>query len=198
MEERSVGSFDDHLAERLLHHRIVVLGSEVHDVCANRVCSQLLLLAAEDPGKDITLYINSPGGSVYAGMAIYDTMRLLPCDVGTLGAGMAASMGQFLLCAGAEGKRRCLPNARVMMHQPSAGIGGTAADVEIQARSLGETKRLMHELTARHTGQPVETVIRDSDRDRWFTAEQAKDYGFIDQVISSARQAADDGRPARK
>jgi ATP-dependent Clp protease protease subunit len=196
MEERSVGSFDDHLAERLLHHRIVVLGSEVHDVCANRVCSQLLLLAAEDPGKDITLYINSPGGSVYAGMAIYDTMRLLPCDVGTLGAGMAASMGQFLLCAGAEGKRRCLPNARVMMHQPSAGIGGTAADVEIQARSLGETKRLMHELTARHTGQPVETVIRDSDRDRWFTAEQAKDYGMVDEVVSSLATLVG-GRPRK-
>jgi ATP-dependent Clp protease protease subunit len=185
MEERSAGSFDDHLDERLLHHRIVVLGSQVDDVSANRVCSQLLLLAAEDPGKDVTVYINSPGGSVYAGMAIYDTMRLLPCDVGTLGAGMAASMGQFLLCAGAEGKRRCLPNARVMMHQPSAGIGGTAADVEIQARSLGETKRLMHELTAHHTGQPVETVIRDSDRDRWFTAEQAKEYGMVDEVVSS-------------
>lgn len=176
---------DDELATRLLLQRIVLLGSEVSDESANRVCSQLLLLAAEDDQRDITLVVNSPGGSVYAGMAVYDTMRLIPNDVATLAAGMAASMGQFLLCAGAPGKRRALPHARVMMHQPSAGIGGTAADVEIQAAALAETKALMHRLTAEHTGQSMETIVRDSDRDRWFTAEGAREYGMVDEVVTS-------------
>ncbi|MEY9212290.1 ATP-dependent Clp protease proteolytic subunit [Thermobifida halotolerans] len=179
-------AFDDQLAARLLHERIVVLGQEVDDAVANRVCAQLLLLAAEDDRRDISLYVNSPGGSVYAGMAIYDTMRFVPNDVATLGLGFAASMGQFLLCAGAPGKRYSLPHTRIMMHQPSGGMGGTAADIAIQAQNLAHTKRLMLELTARHTGQSVETVERDSRRDRWFTAEQARDYGMVDHVVEHA------------
>lgn len=176
---------DEDLAARLLHHRIVVLGTAVDDASAHRVCTELLLLAAEDPERDITLMINSPGGSVYAGMAVYDTMRLIPNDVVTLAAGMAASMGQFLLCAGTPGKRRALPHARIMMHQPSAGISGTAADVAIQAEALGHTKDLMHRLISEHTGRPVEQVVADSDRDRWFTADQAREYGMVDEVVDS-------------
>lgn len=184
--------FDDQLAARLLHQRIIVLAGPVEDEVANRISAELLLLAAEDPRADISLYINSPGGSITAGMAIYDTMQLVPNDVATLGMGIAASMGQFLLCAGARGKRFALPNARVMMHQPSAGIGGTAADIAIQAENLEHTKAVMQRLTAMHTGQPVEVIAADGDRDRWFTAEQARDYGMVDRVVTSL----DDIRPA--
>ncbi|MEU9078282.1 ATP-dependent Clp protease proteolytic subunit [Kitasatospora sp. NPDC004745] len=184
--------FDDHLAAQLLAQRIVLLGTQVDDVSANRVCAQLLLLSAEDPRTDISLYINSPGGSVTAGLAIYDTMRLIPNDVSTLAMGFAASMGQFLLTVGAAGKRFALPNARIMMHQPSAGIGGTAADIEIQAENLQFTKKAIERITAEHTGQSEETIARDGDRDRWFTAEQAREYGMVDRVVESVA----DIRPA--
>lgn len=177
--------FDDHLAAQLLAQRIVLLGTQVDDVSANRVCAQLLLLSAEDPRTDICLYINSPGGSVTAGLAIYDTLRLVPNDVSTLAMGFAASMGQFLLTVGAPGKRFALPNARIMMHQPSAGIGGTAADIEIQAENLEFTKKAIERITAEHTGQSEETIARDGDRDRWFTAEQARDYGIVDRVVET-------------
>ncbi|MEU9165660.1 ATP-dependent Clp protease proteolytic subunit [Streptomyces sp. NPDC048424] len=179
------GHFDDHLAARLLDQRIVLLGTQVDEVSANRVCAQLLLLSAQDPRSDISLYVNSPGGSVTAGLAIYDTMRLIPNDVSTLAMGFAASMGQFLLTVGTPGKRFALPNARIMMHQPSAGIGGTAADVEIQAENLRFTKKAVERITARHTGQSEETIARDGDRDRWFTAEQAREYGMVDRVVES-------------
>ncbi|MFI7413293.1 ClpP family protease [Streptomyces sp. NPDC049627] len=183
---------DDHLAAQLLGQRIVFLGTEVTESSANRVCAQLLLLSAEDPRTDISLYINSPGGSVYAGLAIYDTMRLIPNDVSTLAMGFAASMGQFLLCGGAPGKRYALPNARIMMHQGSAGIGGTTADIEIQAENLEHSKRTMERLLAENTGQTPETIARDGDRDRWFTAEEAKEYGMVDRVLESLA----DVRPA--
>lgn len=187
-----VGTLDDQLAARLLHQRIIVLGSEVDDAIANRLCAQLLLLSAEDPRSDVSLYINSPGGSVSAGLAIYDTMRLIPNDVSTLAMGLAGSMGQFLLCAGTAGKRYSLPHAQVLMHQGSAGFGGTAADVEIYAEQLDRTSKLMTRLTAEHTGQPVETIERDSLRDRWFTAEEALDYGMIDHIV----EHVDSVRPA--
>ncbi|MFB7734359.1 ClpP family protease [Streptomyces sp. NPDC056112] len=177
--------FDDDLAAGLLAQRIVFLGTQVDEVSANRVCAQLLLLSAEDPHTDIALYINSPGGSVTAGLAVYDTMRLIPNDVSTLAMGFAASMGQFLLAVGARGKRFALPNARIMMHQPSAGIGGTTADIEIQAENLEHTKRTIERITAEHTGQSEETISRDGDRDRWFTAEQAREYGMVDRVVES-------------
>ncbi|MER7754685.1 ATP-dependent Clp protease proteolytic subunit [Kitasatospora sp. NPDC097643] len=177
--------FDDQLAAQLLAQRIVLLGTQVDEVSANRVCAQLLLLSAEDPRTDICLYINSPGGSVTAGLAIYDTMRLIPNDVATLAMGFAASMGQFLLTVGAPGKRFVLPNARIMMHQPSAGIGGSTADIEIQAENLQHTKRTIERITAEHTGQSAETIARDGDRDRWFTAEQAREYGLVDKVAES-------------
>ncbi|MFJ1969817.1 ATP-dependent Clp protease proteolytic subunit [Streptomyces sp. NPDC087903] len=177
--------FDDHLAAQLLAQRVVFLGTQVDEVSANRVCAQLLILSAEDPHTDIGLYINSPGGSVHAGLAIYDTMRLIPNDVSTLAMGFAASMWQFLLSVGARGKRYALPNARVMMHQPSAGIGGTTADIEIQAENLEFTKRTIERITAEHTGQSAETISRDGDRDRWFTAGQARDYGMVDRVVES-------------
>jgi ATP-dependent Clp protease protease subunit len=184
--------FDDHLAAQLLAQRIVLLGTQVDDVSANRVCAQLLLLSAEDPRTDISLYVNSPGGSVTAGLAVYDTMRLIPNDVSTLAMGFAASMGQFLLTAGSPGKRFALPNARIMMHQPSAGIGGTTADIMIQAENHEFTKKAIERITAEHTGQSVETIARDGDRDRWFTAEQAREYGIVDQVVESVT----DIRPA--
>ncbi|WP_432535786.1 ClpP family protease [Kineococcus arenarius] len=177
------GPFDDQLSQRLLFQRIVVLGQEVDDAVANRICAQLLLLSADDPRSDVALYINSPGGSVSAGLAVYDTMRLIPNDVATLVMGMAASMGQFLLGAGTAGKRFALPHARVLMHQPSGGIGGTAADIAIQAENLAHTKATMQRLIAEHTGQDVGTVERDSQRDRWFTAEQARAYGIVDRVV---------------
>ncbi len=184
--------FDDHLAAQLLKQRIILLGTQVDEVSANRVCAQLLLLSAESPRTDISLVINSPGGSVHAGLAIYDTMQLIPNDVSTLAMGFAASMGQFLLTVGAKGKRCALPNARIMMHQPSAGIGGTVADIEIQAENLEFMKRAMERITAEHTGQSEETISRDSDRDRWFTPEQAREYGMIDRVV----ETLEDVRPA--
>ncbi|MEU6157693.1 ATP-dependent Clp protease proteolytic subunit [Streptomyces sp. NPDC047130] len=177
--------FDDQLAQALLAQRIVVLGTQVDEVSANRVCAQLLVLSAEDPRTDIGLYINSPGGSVTAGLAVYDTMRAIPNDVSTLAMGFAASMGQFLLTVGAPGKRYALPNARIMMHQPSAGIGGSAADIEIQAENLEFTRGQIERILAEHTGRTRETIARDSDRDRWFTAEQAKEYGMVDRLVDS-------------
>jgi ATP-dependent Clp protease protease subunit len=183
---------DDQLVTRLLYQRIIVLGTEVDDQVANRLCAQLLLLSAEDSRADISLYINSPGGSVTAGLAIYDTMRLIPNDVSTLAMGLAASMGQFLLCAGTPGKRYSLPHAQVLMHQGSAGFGGTAADVEIYAEQLARTGATMTALTAQHTGQPVERIEQDSLRDRWFSAEEALAYGFIDHIV----EQLDDVRPA--
>ena len=171
----------DPVIDRLLQERIVFLGREVDDEIANRICAQLLLLAAQDPA-DITMYINSPGGSVTAGMAIYDTMQLIRPDVATWAVGFAASMGQFLLSAGTPGKRYALPHARILMHQPSAGMGGNATDIAIRAGVYGDMKREIAELIARHTGQPFETITADSDRDRWFTAEQAREYGLVDHV----------------
>jgi ATP-dependent Clp protease protease subunit len=188
----AAGMLDEQLAVRLLQQRIIVLGSEVNDQIANRLCAQLLLLSAEDPGSDISLYINSPGGSVSAGLAIYDTMQLIPNDVRTLAMGLAGSMGQFLLCAGTAGKRFSLPHAQVLMHQGSAGFGGTAADVEIYAGQLERTGALMIRLIAKHTGQPEQTVAGDSLRDRWFSAEEARDYGIIDHIV----ERVDDVRPA--
>jgi ATP-dependent Clp protease protease subunit len=179
--------------QRLLRNRIVFLGTEVDDTSANLICAQLLLLAAEDPDRDISLYINSPGGSVTAGLAIYDTMQFVPCDVSTVCLGLAASMGQFLLCAGEQGKRFSLPHSRILMHQPSGQARGQAADIAIQAEQIVYLKRMMAERIAFHTGQPVERIETDSDRDRWFTAEEAKEYGFIDQVIE---KAADVNEPA--
>ena len=198
----ATGSLDDQLTARLMHQRILVLGQQVDDPIANRLCAELLLLSAEDPHRDISLYINSPGGSVSAGLAIYDTMRLIPNDVSTLAMGLAASMGQFLLSAGTPGKRYALPNSRILMHQGSAGIGGTAIDIEIQAENLEHMKNVMTGLTAEHTGQTREQIERDSLRDRWFTAEEAREYGFVDQVITDvstvtpARPAATFGAPA--
>ncbi len=177
------GPLDDQLTARLLQQRIIVLGTEVDDQIANRLCAQLLLLSAEDPRRDISLYINSPGGSVSAGLAIYDTMRLIPNDVSTLAMGLAASMGQFLLCAGAAGKRFSLPHAQVLMHQGSAGFGGTAADIEIYAGQLERTGRTVTRLTAQHTGQTVERIEQDGLRDRWFDAEEARAYGLIDHIV---------------
>jgi len=190
------GGLDAEVYNRLLRERIIFLGSVVEDSMANAICAQILLLAAEDPEKDIFLYINSPGGSVTAGMAIYDTMQYVNNDVATVGMGLAASMGQFLLCAGAPGKRYATPHARIMMHQPSSGIGGTASDIKIQAGQIGFTKRKMAELIAHHTGQTLDTITADSDRDRWFTAEEAKEYGFVDHVVLSAGQVSGRGGTA--
>ncbi|GAA4440418.1 ATP-dependent Clp protease proteolytic subunit [Phytohabitans houttuyneae] len=181
-------TLDDAVYNRLLKERIIFLGSEVNDVVANRICAQLLLLAAEDPQRDINLWINSPGGSVYAGLAIYDTMQFIDNDVSTVAMGLAGSMGQFLLCAGTPGKRYSLPHARIIMHQPSGGMGGTAADIAIQAEQMVFTKRSLLEMIAHHTGQTYEQVVQDADRDRWFTAEEARRYGFIDKVITGADQ----------
>jgi len=184
-----MAGLDDHIYNRLLKERIIFLGSEVRDDNANVICAQLLLLTAEDPQKDIWLYINSPGGSVTAGMAIFDTMQWVPNDVATVAMGLAASMGQFLLSAGAPGKRYATPHARVMMHQPSGGIGGTASDIKIQAQQMLHIKKQMSELIAAHTGQTVQQIEKDSDRDRWFTAEEAMTYGFVDHVYTHAGQA---------
>jgi ATP-dependent Clp protease, protease subunit len=194
MRAPSLGlNLNDSVYERLLRERIVFLGSQVDDPIANQICAQLLLLSAEDPDRDIFLYINSPGGSVTAGMAIYDTMQFVTNDVATVAVGLAASMGQFLLCAGAKDKRYATPHARVMMHQPSGGIGGTASDIAIQAEQMLYTKRTMQERIAFHTGQTVEQIEKDSDRDRWFTAEEAKEYGFVDQVVARANQVPSEG-----
>jgi ATP-dependent Clp protease protease subunit len=189
--EMPVGKIlQDQLFQRLLAERIVFIGQEIDDELANRVCSQLLLLSAEDGHKDITIYINSPGGVVDAGMAIYDIMQYLPNDKVTVALGLAASMGQSLLCAGTPGRRYALRHARVMMHQPSGGIGGTASDIRIQAEQSLYLKQTLAERTAFHTGQPLERIEADADRDRWFTAEEAKDYGFVDHVIDSAEQVS--------
>lgn len=179
--------------QRLLRHRIIFLGQQVDDDIANRICAELLLLAAENATRDITLYINSPGGSVSAGMAIYDIMQYVPNDVQTVAMGLAASMGQFLLCAGTPGKRYALPHARIMMHQPSGGIGGTASDIKIQAEQMLYVKHTLAERIAFHTGQSAEQIETDSDRDRWFTAEEAKDYGVVDHVVRSATQVPSEG-----
>ncbi|MEW2618978.1 ATP-dependent Clp protease proteolytic subunit [Streptomyces sp. MB22_4] len=179
------GGLGDQVYNRLLGERIIFLGQQVDDDIANKITAQLLLLAAE-PDKDVYLYINSPGGSVTAGMAIYDTMQYIPNDVVTIAMGMAASMGQFLLTGGAAGKRFALPHADIMMHQGSAGLGGSVTDIKIQAEYLLRTKKRMAELTAFHSGQTFETITRDADRDRWFTPEEAKEYGLIDEIITNA------------
>jgi ATP-dependent Clp protease, protease subunit len=188
----TAGSVDEQLTSRLLYHRIVLLGSEVDDKIANRLCAQMLLLSAENPRADIGLFINSPGGSVSAGLAIYDTMQLIPNDVITMAMGLAGSMAQVLLCAGTKGKRFSLPHAQILMHQGSAGFGGIAADVEIYAEQLARTSTLMTRLVAEHTGQPVQTVDDDSLRDRWFSAEEARDYGMVDHIV----ERLDEVRPS--
>ncbi|MER7417653.1 ATP-dependent Clp protease proteolytic subunit [Micromonospora peucetia] len=181
-------SFGDQVFDRLLRERIIFLGTEVTDASANQICAQMLLLAAEDPERDIVLYINSPGGSVSAGMAVYDTMRFVRNDVATVALGFAGSMGQFLLCAGTAGKRYALPHSRIMMHQPSGGFGGTVADITIQAENMLHVKRTMQELIAGHSGRSLAEIQRDWDRDRWFTAEEAREYGLIDRVVTKAEQ----------
>ncbi|MDQ2749487.1 MAG: ATP-dependent Clp protease proteolytic subunit [Actinomycetota bacterium] len=196
---RSAGAgmtLNDSVYDRLLRERIIFLGQPVDDTIANQICAQLLLLSAEDSSRDINLYINSPGGSVTAGMAIFDTMQFVDCDIATWSLGLAASMGQFLLSAGARGKRYALPHARILMHQPSAGIGGTASDIQIQAEQFKLTKVEMAELIAEHTGQTVEQVRLDSERDRWFTAKEALEYGFVDHVVSRVAQVANGSGPA--
>ncbi|MFA7267311.1 MAG: ATP-dependent Clp protease proteolytic subunit [Candidatus Nanopelagicales bacterium] len=187
---------DQAVYQRLLEERIIFLGAAVEDHNSNLICAQILLLAAEDPDADIYLYINSPGGSVTAGMAIYDTMQYVTNDVATVAMGLAASMGQFLLSAGEPGKRYALPHARIMMHQPSGGLGGTASDIKIQAEQMLLIKKQLAELIAEHTGQSLEQIEADSDRDRWFTAEQALEYGFIDNVVRSAGDVAGKGGTA--
>jgi ATP-dependent Clp protease protease subunit len=182
---QSGATAQDSLFQQLLQKRIVFLGSVIDDNVANLVCAQLILLDAEDD-NDIYLYINSPGGSVTSGLAIYDTMQYVNCDVSTTCVGLAASMGQFLLCAGAPGKRYALPHSRILMHQPLGQFQGQAADIAIQAEQIMYLKRMMAERIAFHTGQPVERIEADSDRDRWFTAQEAKEYGFIDEVIEKA------------
>jgi ATP-dependent Clp protease protease subunit len=189
--------FEGQIYDRLLAERIVFLRGEVSDASANAVCAQLLLLSAADPGRDVRLYINSPGGSVPAGMAVYDTMQFVPNDVVTVAVGFAASMGQFLLSAGTPGKRFALPHARVMMHQPSGGIGGTATDIRIQAENIKHVKHTIQELTAAQTGHTVEEIERDADRDRWFTADQAVAYGLVDQVIQRADEVPAAARSSR-
>jgi ATP-dependent Clp protease protease subunit len=189
-------TLNDSVYDRLLRERIIFLGQPVDDTIANQICAQLLLLAAEEPTRDINLYINSPGGSVTAGMAIFDTMSFVDCDVATYAMGLAASMGQFLLSAGTRGKRYALPHARIMMHQPSAGIGGTASDIAIQAEQFKLTKSEMNRLNSEHTGQPLEKIEKDSERDRWFTASQALEYGFVDHVVSRVAQVPNGNSPA--
>ena len=183
VEQTSRGERAYDIYSRLLKDRLVFIVGPVEDHMANLVVAQLLYLESENPNKDIHLYINSPGGSVTAGMAIYDTMQFVSCDVATVCLGLAASMGQFLLTAGAAGKRYTLPNARVMMHQPLAGLRGQAADIAIQAEQLAYTKRRMAELISQHSGQEFSQIQADSERDRWFTAEEARDYGLVDKVI---------------
>jgi ATP-dependent Clp protease protease subunit len=188
-------TLNDSVYERLLRERIIFLGQQVDDTIANQICAQLLLLSAEDADRDIAIYINSPGGSVTAGMAIFDTMQFVDCDIATYAMGLAASMGQFLLSAGTRGKRYALPHARILMHQPSAGIGGTASDIAIQAEQFKLTKVEMAQLISEHTGQPVEQVQADSERDRWFTAQQALEYGFVDHVVSRVAQVPGNNSP---
>ncbi len=199
LENRSPGAgmnLNDSVYDRLLRERIIFLGQQVDDTIANQICAQLLLLSADDSSRDINLYINSPGGSVTAGMAIFDTMQFVECDVATYALGLAASMGQFLLSAGTRGKRYALPHARIMMHQPSAGIAGTASDIAIQAEQYKLTKAEMAMLIAEHTGQTVEQIENDSERDRWFTAAAALEYGFVDHVVSAVGQITNGSAPA--
>lgn len=184
---------DDNVYQRLLRERIVWLGSEVRDDNANAICAKMLLLAAEDPTKDIYLYINSPGGSITAGMAIYDTMQYIQPDVVTVGMGMAASMGQFLLSSGTKGKRFITPHARVLMHQPLGGLGGTATEIKIQADLILSMKKQMAEITAEQTGKSVEQIIADGDRDHWFTAPEALEYGFVDKIVQRAHDVTGGG-----
>jgi len=187
------GSMSDQVYQRLLKERIIFMVGEVRDEMANAIAAQMLLLAAEDSEKDIYLYINSPGGSVTAGMAIYDTMQYIKNDVATVAMGIAASMGQFLLTAGAPGKRYAMPNARILMHQPLGGVGGTATEIRIQAEQTAAVKRTMAELIAKHSGQTFEQITTDSDRDRWFDADEAAKYGLLDHVVRSASQVTGGG-----
>lgn len=184
----------DHVFNKLLKERIIWLGSEVAEDNANQVCAQMMLLAAQDPEKPIFLYINSPGGSVTAGMAIYDTMQYIQPEVVTVALGMAASMGQLLLTAGTPGKRYATPHARILMHQPSGGVGGTASDIRINANLILQMKQELAEINAQRTGKSVEQIREDSERDHWFTAQEALEYGFIDHVIESARNLGADGK----
>ena len=179
--------------DRLLKDRIIWLGSEVRDDNANEICAKILLLAAEDSKRDIFLYINSPGGSIPAGMAIYDTMQFVPNDIVTVGIGMAASMGQLLLTSGTKGKRYITPNARVLLHQPSGGFGGTASDIQTQARLILDMKKRLAEITADQTGKTVEQIITDGDRDHWFSAQEAVEYGFVDHLRASATDVTGGG-----
>lgn len=183
IEQTGRGERSYDIYSRLLKDRIIILGSEVNDQVANAICAQLIFLESDDPKKDIHLYINSPGGSVTSGMAIYDTMRFVKPDVATLCLGQAFSMGALLLAAGAAGKRNALPNSRVMIHQPLGGFRGQATDVEIQARELSRTKASLNDILARHTGQPLEAVARDTERDNFMSAAEARDYGLIDNII---------------
>jgi len=190
-------NYRDQLNERLFQQRTLLLTGEVDDEMAERVCAEMVLLASADPERDIVLYINSPGGSVLAGLAIYDTMKLVPNDVVTVALGLAASMGQVLLASGTHGKRMSLAHSRIMMHQPSAGIGGTAIDISIQAENLKYMKRQSEEILAAETGRTVEEIAADSDRDRWFTPEQARDYGIIDEIVGSFHTLAPYATPNR-
>jgi ATP-dependent Clp protease protease subunit len=185
IEQTSRGERSYDIYSRLLKERIIFLGEEVNDVTASLVVAQLLFLEAEDPNKDISLYINSPGGSVTAGMAIYDTMNYIKCDVSTICLGMAASMGAFLLSGGTKGKRYALPNAEVMIHQPSGGARGQATEIQIVAENILRTKKKLNEILAANTGQPYDVIVRDTERDNYMTAEQAKEYGLIDCVITN-------------
>ncbi|MFC4602916.1 ClpP family protease [Rhodococcus kronopolitis] len=190
MNEKSPMDYRDQLTDRLFRQRTLLLTGEVNDEMAERVCAELVLLATADADRDVVLYINSPGGSVLAGLAIYDTMKLIPNDVVTVALGFAASMGQVLLASGTHGKRISLAHSRIMMHQPSAGIGGTAMDIAIQADNWEYMKRQSEEILAAETGRPVEEIAADSDRDRWFTPEQARAYGIVDEVVDSFAQIA--------
>ncbi len=183
IEQTSRGERSYDIYSRLLNDRIVFLGEEVSDISANLIVAQLLFLEAEDPGKDIQLYINSPGGSVAAGMAIYDTMQYIKCDVSTICIGLAASMGAFLLAGGAKGKRFALPNSEIMIHQPSGGVQGQASEIQIVADHIARTKKTLNELLAANTGQPLEVIEKDTDRDYYMTAEEARQYGLIDGVV---------------
>ena len=185
LESTSRGERTYDIYSRLLKDRIIFLGEEVNDVSASLVVAELLFLEAEDPNKDISLYINSPGGSVTAGMAIYDTMNYIKCDVSTICLGMAASMGAFLLSGGTKGKRYALPNAEVMIHQPSGGARGQATEIQIVAENILRTKKKLNEILAANTGQPYDVIVRDTERDNYMTAEQAKEYGLIDCVITN-------------
>ena len=185
IEQTSRGERSYDIYSRLLKDRIIFLGEEVTDVSANLIVSQLLFLESEDPGKDISLYINSPGGSVTAGMAIYDTMQYIKCDVSTICMGMAASMGAFLLAGGTKGKRIALPNSTIMIHQPSGGAQGQASDIKIVAEQILKTRQKLNEILAENTGQPLEVIERDTERDNYLTAEEAKEYGIVDRVIVS-------------